>query len=966
MSSTDDKKKKKDGKESISHKSPSPRPQAASAFPTMPTTSDEKKKATALSAPKREKKDKPKKELKVSTSSASIGSKALGDDSSHTTEVQELENAASTLDPAWLELSRSPFTEEKLAAYEKLNTFARQFNCLDSSQWIPEYVFVGKQGSGKTSIIEAILGHHFHTGPTRRPLHLTIIHNSACLEPKITLKANLSSSSSMSLSVSELPSEIEHCNAQSEKLSSEPIYIRYETCSRPSVVLIDTPGLVDDEDGGNVEVRNRRQEIEQIALKMTRNTKRRIIWVHSVESSSSLSLSSSASNTSLPSAGINSSGNGKSTDIDFIKQKVDPMLARTTIIYSKFHTVIQSMSSTKEINRYLIDTIEHSEADKVFLLSMFSQELRLRLLTSASPPSSTTPPSNNTSSSFSHSFELKLYQSYKRDLNALEKLQFNTAYQTSIGLHAIRKYIYDSSWSHYQNSIPQLLQQIRLEKTNTDNEMKIIKRQISQLGCLKARVIGNDYVTEFLQILQDLLSGTSEGLAIANGQSGEEEKRSYSSSGSSSSNSGGGLWQAGSIQVRVENDWNIPHWNTRLYGGQQFQRLLSEFRSVVEHLKIDPPSIDEIATAVGINRSNTLPNYTLSACIVAAQKLQDSFRPLIEELCSRASYIFSRLPQIVDSIIVARRKSHRNTLNRLTQSSDPSGFSEFGGGVSSSLNLGSYLHGTSSGSTGRGSSLVETYYRANTYFQFRGEPDYLEEKQIIDVEEAFPYFHFHIRDLYYNFINEIIDNARNKCLDEFLSEETIYWNFLSENKDRAQTPKDASRLASSITDQHQAALAKTILLKFHQYFLVELQQTLWSSINGKYLSLSDIELEQKFELKATGDKLGRKQKRLEQALLQYVEVENVFFDANKKIFHYYPLSSLVPPNIPSQIGMGIGSGSALSGSFGNSSGSTGTISTSGSSSSIPSSVGEVASSTPGHVRTASSSSNISGELNDDE
>jgi len=399
--------------------------------------------------------------------------------------------------------------------------------------------------------------------------------------------------------------------------------------------------------------------------------------------------------------------------------------------------------------------------------------------------------------------------------------------------------------------------------------------------------------------------------------------------------------------------------------------LLSEFRAVIEHLKIDSPTIDEIATAVGINRSNTLPNYTLAACVVAAQKLAETYRPLIEELCSRASYILSRLPQIADSIIIARRKTHRSTLNKLTETTvnDLSATFSFMANsnspltpINGNLNLNSYIHNSTSGKNG---SLVDSYYKANTYFQFRAEPDYLEEKQIVDVEETFPYFHFHIRDLYYKFIQTMIGNAKQKCLNEFLSEGTIYWNFLSENKERAHNAQDASQLARTIIDQHQAALAKTTLLKFHQFFLVQLQRTLWSTLNGQYLSLSDNELEQKFELKATQDKLTRKQKKLEQALLQYIDVENVFFEANKKIFHHYPLSTQSPPSSSSS--------SSLSSSAGTGGGGSGSLPNSGSVGSLASSSATVGTSSEGsttsqgHVRTASSSSNISmGDGNDDE
>jgi hypothetical protein len=33
------------------------------------------------------------------------------------------------------------------------------------------------------------------------------------------------------------------------------------------------------------------------------------------------------------------------------------------------------------------------------------------------------------------------------------------------------------------------------------------------------------------------------------------------------------------------SEWKIPHANSKLYGGQQFERLLAEFKAVVDHIR---------------------------------------------------------------------------------------------------------------------------------------------------------------------------------------------------------------------------------------------------------------------------------------------------------------------------------------------------------------------------------------------
>src|SRR5690348_9649423 len=63
--------------------------------------------------------------------------------------------------------------------------------------------------------------------------------------------------------------------------------------------------------------------------------------------------------------------------------------------------------------------------------------------------------------------------------------------------------------------------------------------------------------------------------------------------------------------IRFEpEEWNIPYWDNKLYGGQQFERLLAEYRAVSEHTEISEVTMDDVATAAGINKLNNIPNYS--------------------------------------------------------------------------------------------------------------------------------------------------------------------------------------------------------------------------------------------------------------------------------------------------------------------------------------------------------------------
>jgi hypothetical protein len=54
-----------------------------------------------------------------------------------------------------------------------------------------------------------------------------------------------------------------------------------------------------------------------------------------------------------------------------------------------------------------------------------------------------------------------------------------------------------------------------------------LEKQLSGLDSSKLRSIGSNYVVNFLQIVERLIAGTSEGNPAVNGQTLEEEKNAH-------------------------------------------------------------------------------------------------------------------------------------------------------------------------------------------------------------------------------------------------------------------------------------------------------------------------------------------------------------------------------------------------------------------------------------------------------
>jgi len=119
--------------------------------------------------------------------------------------------------------------------------------------------------------------------------------------------------------------------------------------------------------------------------------------------------------------------------------------------------------------------------------------------------------------------------------------------------------------------------------------------------------------------------------------------------------------------------------------------------------------MDDVATAAGINKLNNIPNYAWAASDLAQQKSQDAFVPLIDQLTNRAVYIMKRLTEISQKILEGRRKKWMEELG---------GTSQYYGGSNSNAGIEDF--------------------------------------------EKYPYFTYHVKDLY----NKFIEHTAKQCKEK--------------------------------------------------------------------------------------------------------------------------------------------------------------------------------------------------------
>lgn len=134
---------------------------------------------------------------------------------------------------------------------------------------LPTVVLVGHRNDGKSSLLEALLGlkltHVGHDEATRRPLEIRAQRDEAAAEPAIFLTRD---GQEERVTAEVLRSYLEAENARLEEAGvyeAEPVRVRLLWRRAPTLVLIDTPGLIGATDSEALATLN--EHVERLVLR---------------------------------------------------------------------------------------------------------------------------------------------------------------------------------------------------------------------------------------------------------------------------------------------------------------------------------------------------------------------------------------------------------------------------------------------------------------------------------------------------------------------------------------------------------------------------------------------------------------------------------------------------------------------------------------------------------------------------
>ncbi|KAG7087498.1 hypothetical protein E1B28_013459 [Marasmius oreades] len=187
-----------------------------------------------------------------SSSSSSSGSSNNNNHPSMPPAVGVAAAVASTLE------DQQPFGDDNndlMMLTKKLIEIRSMLLSIDQSDALklPSIVVIGSQSSGKSSVLEAIIGHEFlpkgNNMVTRRPIELTLIHtpptstNPHPLEYGVFPALGLGKITSFS-TIQRTLTDLNLAVPQSEAVSDDPIQLQIYSPHVPDLTLIDLPGYV--------------------------------------------------------------------------------------------------------------------------------------------------------------------------------------------------------------------------------------------------------------------------------------------------------------------------------------------------------------------------------------------------------------------------------------------------------------------------------------------------------------------------------------------------------------------------------------------------------------------------------------------------------------------------------------------------------------------------------------------------
>eukprot|EP01097_Dermamoeba_algensis_P006154 TRINITY_DN3872_c0_g1_i1.p1 TRINITY_DN3872_c0_g1~~TRINITY_DN3872_c0_g1_i1.p1 ORF type:complete len:852 (-),score=275.34 TRINITY_DN3872_c0_g1_i1:101-2656(-) len=471
-------------------------------------------------------------------------------------------------------------------------------------------------------------------------------------------------------------------------------------------------------------------------------------------------------------------------------KKVDPKLNRTVFVFTQFKDRVYKFTSAFEVNRFLSSPLTLPAAN--FFLTFVPSDQKV-----------------------DGNLEEELYEAQQRDISSLQMLRYDARYANQIGAIQLKKYLLvDVVWKNYKKQIPRMIEDLQnYTEQSTENVSQLKHKKEILRDRVKLREMASAYLTSFLNDLNELVNGNCIGDPNANGSTLQEEK-AYQDNGE---------WIDETGSPIIFESSQIPYANCKVFGSQQFERLICEFQLVAQKTKPSPVKTQEIAVSYSPRM-----NILWAAIDIAGKKLKESFIPLIKYLHKRAFHIFSRLVDIADHnnlLAIHLKKNSRAIDNqnssRYTKSPSLTPFNPTDNRPQGKLDL-----------------LL----------------DYNEWKNT----QIYPFLNHKAREMYIEFLKNNKNASYQACMEEFYSTHTIYWDMVNfptkpdlfqlASSDSQNPERAIHQLTAQIFDELKMRITTNVVINLYNFALNPIKLGYWQPITEGLSSWSDEYLDSLFEV----------------------------------------------------------------------------------------------------------------------
>lgn len=368
----------------------------------------------------------------------------------------------------------------------------------------PAVIVVGHQSSGKSALIEALMGYQFSEvgggTKTRRPVALRMQYNPQCRQPRWYLVGEDGIEREMSLP--DIQAYIEKENKRLERdpirsFESREINMRMEYKHCPNMILIDTPGLIAAPKIPKGRVSGDEAVSHQRALQASAREAEKLV-VEKMKCEDYIILC------------VEDTNDWKHGPTRAVVQKADPDLSRTVIVNTKFDTKIPQFGSPSDIEDFLEASI---------LNRMAPHKLGGPFFTSV--PSGRVGREGESSGEFlfdnDDDFVSACREAESADRNlVLQRLKrISKASEASssgltgrIGLNKLRKFLEVKVDECYRRNVQKIIPMLKGEHASAERRLKACEQELSALSVDRLKAGADAFCDEFCQCLRKAITGS--------------------------------------------------------------------------------------------------------------------------------------------------------------------------------------------------------------------------------------------------------------------------------------------------------------------------------------------------------------------------------------------------------------------------------------------------------------------------